>query len=209
MKGLLVVGGLCPSARTLVCCRADADIAAAADSGIESAIKAGIEPDIVLGDMDSLSDRGLLNGFPAERKHILPTDKDETDTEYGLRLLQEMGCTQVVIAGGGGGRMDHALAIAMLFERENPPWRWITEKEDICLVEGDMELPGRIGGIVSLFPIGAAAEGLHSEGLKWPLDGLVFRRGYGGISNLITGDKVRIRVGKGRLLMIKNYIEES
>jgi thiamine pyrophosphokinase len=209
MKGLLVVGGLCPSARTLVRCRADADIAAAADSGIESAIKAGIEPDIVLGDMDSLSDRGLLNGFPAERKHLLSTDKDETDTEYGLRLLQEMGCTRVVIAGGGGGRMDHALAIAMLFERENPPWRWITEKEDICLVEGDMELPGRIGGIVSLFPIGAAAEGLHSEGLKWPLDGLVFRRGYGGISNLITGDKVRIRVGRGRLLMIKNYIEES
>ncbi len=208
MKGLLIVGGLCPSARTLVRCRADADIIAAADSGIESAIKAGIEPDIVLGDMDSLVDRGLLNGFPAERKRILPTDKDETDTEYGLRLLQEMGCTYVVIAGGGGGRMDHALAIAMLFERENPPGRWITEKEDISLVEGEMELPGRIGGIVSLFPIGAAAEGLHSEGLKWPLDGLAFRRGYGGISNLIIGDKVRIRVGKGRLLMIKNYIEE-
>jgi thiamine pyrophosphokinase len=209
MKGLLVVGGLCPSSRTLARCRADADIAAAADSGIESAIKAGLDPDFVLGDMDSLSDRGLLDGFPAERKRILPTDKDETDTEYGLRVLQEMGCTEVVIAGGGGGRMDHALAIAMLFEREKPPRRWLTEKEDICLVEGEMEFSGRIGGILSLFPIGAVAEDMRSEGLKWPLDGLTFRRGYGGISNLITGNRVRIRVGKGRLLMIKNFIEES
>jgi thiamine pyrophosphokinase len=208
MKGLLIVGGLGPQAPILRRLRADADIVVAADSGLTSAIEAGFEPDFVVGDMDSLPDKGLLERFTSERKHVLPVDKDETDTEYGVRTLQEMGCTEVVIAGGGGGRFDHALAIALLFERVNPPRRWITEKEDIHLIDGDVEFSGRRGAVLSFFPIGGTAGQLHSEGLKWPLDGLEFRRGYGGISNRITGAVVRIRVGKGKLLMIKTYDEE-
>jgi thiamine pyrophosphokinase len=208
VKGLLIIGGLGPSPRILKECGAGADIVMAADSGLESAVQAGIEPDLVVGDMDSISDARLLEGIPEQRKHILPVDKDETDTEYGLRVLRDMGCTEVVIAGGGGGRLDHALGIAMLFERGDPPRRWVTEKEDVRLVEGEMEFGGREGGTVSLFPIGAAAEDMHSEGLKWPLDGLRFARGYAGISNLVTSDRVLIRVGKGKLLMIAMYDEE-
>jgi thiamine pyrophosphokinase len=208
VKGLLVVGGYGPPTRVLAHCGADADIVIAADSGLESAMAAGIDPDLVVGDMDSLSVSALLNRFAAERKRILPADKDETDTEFGFRTLQDMGCTEIVIAGGGGGRIDHMLAIAMLFERDNHPRRWITEKEDILFIEGTMEFIGRIGETLSLFPIGAVADAMHSEGLKWPLDGLKFRRGYGGISNLIVRDKVTIGVGKGKLLMIKAFDEE-
>ncbi len=209
MTGLLIIGGAGPGKEILADCRGVADVVAAADSGLESALRAGITPDYVVGDMDSLSDPRLLDRFPKEKKRILPADKDLTDTEYGLGFLQEMGCTDVVIAGGGGGRFDHALAIAMLFERERPPRRWITEKEDIRLIDGELEFSGRRGDILSLFPVGGTAADMSSEGLRWPLDGLRFERGYGGISNRITGEKVKIRIGKGKLLMVLHATESS
>jgi thiamine pyrophosphokinase len=70
-------------------------------------------------------------------------------------------------------------------------------------VEGEALLAGCLGLRVSFFPLGAEAGGLSSEGLKWPLDGLEWPRGRGGVSNLITADPARVRVRRGSLLMIR------
>ncbi len=72
----------------------------------------------------------------------------------------------------------------MLFERERPPRRWVTDQEDIRLVDRPCAIDDWQGSTVSLLPLGAEVSGMHSEGLAWPLDGLVFRRGFCGISNV-------------------------
>src|SRR4030042_581619 len=99
------------------------------------------------------------------------------------------------LAGGGGGRLDPLLAVAGLFQRKSPPLAWYTALERIERVDGEAELSGCLGRRVSFFPLGQAAGGLSSEGLKWPLDGLEWARGQGGISNLVTSDPAR---GRGR-----------
>lgn len=203
MKGLLIIGGRGPNREVFADCSNDIAIVVAADSGLQTALGLGVEPDLVVGDMDSLESLDLLERFPAGRKLLFPTDKDETDTEIGLRILWERGCTEVVIVGGGGGRLDHLLAIASLFERDPAPQRWLTEKEDVRLVEGEAEYRGWKGSTVSLFPVGGEASGLSSDGLKWPLDGLVFRRGYPGVSNLVTTQRLRVTVRHGRLLLVR------
>jgi thiamine pyrophosphokinase len=203
LKGLLIIGGAGPGADVFARCLDGADVVIAADSGYDAAVGLGVEPDLVVGDMDSVRDKRGLDGIPRERRVVYPEDKDETDTEIGLRLLQEKGCTDVVIAGGGGGRIDHLLAIAMLFERERPPSRWVTDREEILLVDGEMEFHAVVGSTISFFPIGAEAAELGSEGLRWPLNGLVLRRGYAGISNRAVLDTVRVRAGRGKLLMVK------
>jgi thiamine pyrophosphokinase len=201
-RGLLVIGGTGPSARTLSECARDAEFIVAADSGLDSCVAAGIVPDLVVGDMDSLSDPALLRPFPPARVMVFPRDKDETDTEIGLRILLERGWGHVTIAGGAGGRIDHLLGVAALFEREPAPARWITDVEDITLVTGEAEFHGWAGSTVSVFPVGERAASLRSEGLKWPLDGLEFRRGFGGISNVATSDRVLVGVGIGKLLVV-------
>ncbi len=203
MRGLLIVGGEAPNAALVGECRASVDVVAAADAGLERAFALGMTPDLFVGDVDSLADLGLLERLPPERKMLFPRDKDETDTEIGLRVLQERGCTDVVIAGGGGGRLDHLLSIAMLFEREKPPCRWITAHEDVYHVNDEADFEGWRGSTISVFPVGGPASRMSSEGLKWPLDGLVFTRGWAGVSNVATADRVRIRVGGGRLLVIR------
>jgi len=203
-RGLLVVGGAGPGRQLLADYARGMDVIVAADSGLEAALAAGITPAFVVGDMDSLSDCALLDQFPPERVVRFSPDKDETDTEIGMRTLRERGCGDITIAGGAGGRIDHLLAIAALFERDAPPRRWLTDREDIRLVEGAADFAGWEGATVSVFPLGARASDMHSEGLHWPLDGLEFRRGYGGISNRVTAERVRISVGIGKLLVVRS-----
>jgi len=207
-RGLLVIGGTGLSPRILQECFGEAEFIVAADSGLDSCAAAGVVPDLVVGDMDSLSDPALLKRFPPDRVMVFPRDKDETDTEIGMRILLERGWRHVTIAGGAGGRIDHLLGIAALFEREPAPARWITEGEDITLVTGEAEFHGWAGSTVSIFPVGERAAALRSEGLKWPLDGLEFRRGFGGISNVATADRVLVGVGIGKLLVVHSFPRE-
>jgi thiamine pyrophosphokinase len=203
--GLLVIGGDGPPPGMLARMAAAAGFIVAADSGLDGCIAAGVVPDLVVGDMDSLSDPSLLAGFTDDRVLVFPRDKDETDTEIGLRLLGERGFGPVTIAGGAGGRMDHLLGVAALFEREVPPVRWVTGSEEVLLVSTEGVFEGWSGSTVSVFPVGQRAAELHSEGLKWPLDGLEFRRGFGGISNVAVADRVLIRVGFGKLLVVHSF----
>ena len=199
-----MIGGDGPSAELLRAAARAVDVVAAADSGLVPVLDAGLVPDLVVGDMDSLPDRSLLDRVPAERVRIFPTDKDETDTEIGMRFLAEDGCTEITIAGGGGGRIDHLFGVAQLFERAAPPVRWMTANADIYLVGRSAEFSGWVGSTVSVFPVGARCARMKSEGLRWPLDGLEFRRGFGGISNVVTGTPLRISVGTGRLLVVRS-----
>jgi thiamine pyrophosphokinase len=207
-RALLLIGGAGPPRDALVACARDAEMIVAADAGLKAAIDAGLVPDLVVGDMDSLPDRSLLDRVAADRIHVFPTDKDETDTELGMRMARERGCTDITIAGGGGGRLDHLLGIAALFERAEPPRRWLTDCEDVLLVDGVAEFEARIGGTISVFPVGASASRMHSEGLAWPLDGLVFPRGHAGISNRALTARVRIEVGIGALLVVRLIRED-
>ncbi|HEY9592929.1 MAG TPA: thiamine diphosphokinase, partial [Spirochaetia bacterium] len=179
-RGLLVIGGDGPSPAALAKCARDSDIVIAADSGFDACRAAGVEPLLVVGDMDSLSDRRLLDALPRDRVMIFPRDKDETDTEIGVRILRERGCAHLTIAGGGGGRLDHLLGVVALFERPEPPSRWLTTSEEILLVEGEAVIDGCAGATISVFPVGAGVSGMRSEGLHWPLDGLTFARGWAG-----------------------------
>lgn len=203
MKGVLFVGGAGPDPAAVADDLAEAVIVAAADEGLVRALALSVVPDLVLGDFDSLADLSLLERFPADRILRFPTDKDETDAEIGMRLLAARGCEDVTIAGGGGGRLDHLLALALLFERDRPPRRWVTDREDVRLVEGEACFDGWRGSTVSVFPLGAGASDLYSEGLRWPLGGLSFARGWAGISNVADGDRVRVGAGRGRILVVR------
>jgi len=202
-QGLLLLGGEGPRRAQLEAALRGAELVVAADSGFDLALRLGILPDLLVGDLDSVAASPELAAFPRERVRRFPRDKDETDAELGLRLFAERGFDRVVLAGGGGGRLDHLLAVVALFERDRPPAAWYTARERVERVDGEAVLAGCRGLRVSLFPLGGPAGGLSSEGLKWPLDGLEWPRGYGGVSNLVTNDCARVRVRRGSLLLIR------
>jgi len=175
----------------------------AADSGAILAINAGIKPDYITGDLDSI-DSSLLETFPAGSVIHSERGQDFTDTELALELLREKNCSEIRIAGGGGGRLDHLLAIRALFDREDCPARWVTAAEDVrCLNQGEkLELNLPKDTQVSVFPAGEGQREIQSSGLKWPLDNVKWDRGSFGISNRTTADFFTVRVVRGRFLII-------
>ncbi|MDR0388925.1 MAG: thiamine diphosphokinase [Spirochaetaceae bacterium] len=206
MRGIAFIGGEGPSPEI---CRAlvkDAGLIAAADSGLIAAEEAGLCPAWITGDMDSLDNPARLEKYPAARVIRHPHDKDYTDTELVLKLLWDQGCDEVWLIGGGGGRLDHLLAIRGLFERENPPARWISAREDcFCLDYSGAavrEFTREPKARVSVFPLGNGPWEISSRGLKWPLDPVSWNRGFAGISNEAVSGGFSVSVRSGRFLLI-------
>jgi thiamine pyrophosphokinase len=204
MRGILFTGGEGPEPEQCRRLAAGPALIVAADSGLAAVEKAGIRPDWIIGDMDSLDDLRRLEGYPPERIKTYPRDKDDTDTELGFSLLREQGCDEIWILGGGGGRADHLFAIRSLFEREHAPARWITAGEDIYCLTGPGELAFSLqaGGLLSVFPLGTGPWEAQSRGLKWPLGGLRWNRGFFGLSNEAETGEVSLRAMAGRFMII-------
>lgn len=207
MKALIFTGGEGPDAVFARRLAAAADIIIAADSGLVAARTAGILPDLAVGDFDSLQDRGALGVLPPESILEYPVDKDDTDTELAVSVASEKGADWIAIAGGGGGRLDHLLGVFNLFSRglRLAPREWHTAAESVYAINAgeNAQFDVRPGDIISVFPTGGeGAAGMDSEGLKWPLRGLVWGKGFFGISNVAVDRRVTISAGRGSLVAI-------
>ncbi|PKL06393.1 MAG: thiamine diphosphokinase [Spirochaetae bacterium HGW-Spirochaetae-9] len=205
MEALVITGGQCPPPEFLKRLAAHATLVIAADSGLDAARGAGIQPDVVVGDFDSLNDLAGLDSIPQENILTFPREKDDTDTEIAIQTAWNKGFDYVVLAGGGGGRLDHLLAVWALFARERTPQEWHTGSDSVYLLEKGKSAAFKVspGVMVSVFPAGCeGSKGMSSSGLKWPLNSLTWDEGRYGISNESTGGEVHISAGSSSLLII-------
>jgi thiamine pyrophosphokinase len=204
VKALVITGGEGPAISPLRRLAEVADLILAADSGLDLCRSADIVPDLIAGDFDSLADKASLMLY--EKEHILQysIDKDVTDTEIALDLAWERGADKVVLAGGGGGRLDHLIGLISLFGRRRSPDEWHTAAESVYrLKRGEVGAfsPGE-GATVSVFALFEKSEGMSSQGLKWPLKGLSWKSGEFGVSNVATKDRIEVRAGSADLLVV-------
>ncbi len=202
--GLLFIGGEYPPQHIIDAFLSRASLIVAADSGYDYLRSRGVGCDLVTGDMDSTEYGEEIAALEEHRVIRFQRDKDETDTEIGLRALRERNVDYPVIVGGGGGRLDHLLALATLFDRELRPREWLSRGARAISVEERLTLSGLEGHTVSLFPAGTGPCTITSEGLKWPLDALTWYRSRGdaGISNLIVGDPLVLEPQTGRGILV-------
>lgn len=205
MKGVVFIGGESP--RPDICRKLaqDAYIIIAADSGLIAAEAAGIKPNWIIGDMDSLEDKDLLEKYPPDIILQYPVDKDLTDTELACEFLFNKNCNKITLIGGGGGRLAHIMALLAMFERELCPVRWRTANEDIFLLKEAGKFNVDSGTMISIFPAGQGPWNVTSKNLKWKLDDLVWSRGYFGISNTALKKNISIDVIQGAFLLIIEY----
>ena len=99
---------------------ADCDIIGI-DRGAYLAIREGVEPLCAIGDFDSVNAQELEVIKAHCPLEILPTHKDETDSEKGVYYALEQGYRHIILYGGLGGRMDHTLAnLYLIMHRDIP-----------------------------------------------------------------------------------------
>ena len=85
MRALVFANGTCPNRQVARQLAAEANLIVCANGGTHHALSLGVRPDVVIGDLDSLTDearRDLERHGAAICPH--PVRKDQTDLELAL-----------------------------------------------------------------------------------------------------------------------------
>ncbi len=203
-----VVAGSSLTAELNTAALASVDLLVAVDGGADALARVGLVPALLVGDLDSISvrTREALETRGVE-VHLLPTAKDETDTEAALRLVVARGGDDITVYGAlGGPRLDHLVGNLLLL---SSPWlagarvRMVDDWHEAFLVGGDTTLAGERGDTVSLLPLTPQVDDVWTEGLLYPLDHEpLSQSATRGVSNAMTGEVARVTHGDGVLLLI-------
>ena len=200
MKVLIVLGGDAPGVELLKSCVQEADFSIAADRGLEAFDAAGLEPDMLIGDMDSVSPDVLARYESRLSEDRLNCIKNDTDCEYALNLAISRGATEIVLLGALGGRLDHALANLMMVVRAARSGVWAEIRAEgvrIVRVNGSYTLAGARGSTISLLPLGTA-RGVSIRGCYYLIDDYTLESDSSrGMSNVVTADEAVITVREG------------
>ena len=205
-KWALIVAGGNPVKPELIARLGAPSWIVAADSGLDQTYRLGLSPDLVVGDMDSVSPEALHRaqaGGVAIERH--PIAKDATDLELAIDAATNAGFERATIIGGTGGRMAHTLANAMVLLKERSiGLDWRTSRATIAAIRsGESRTFGVDDGpLLSVLAIGGPASCV-STGLRWPLDQTPLIAGSTrGISNEIAEETATVSVSSGQVLTI-------
>lgn len=189
----------------------------AADSGYNTALSLGYTPDLLVGDMDSVSSLSVLESMSKDRIKIWPRDKDYTDTEIALMEATKHNPDYLTLVGGDGGRLDHLFAIQKLFQTPLAPTYWIGKEQTTFFLSAksthsrlQIDRERMAANQISVFhvPEKRGEYEIESQGLEWPLEKVQWNKGEYSLSNRITTKyleeqkKALIQVSKGSFICI-------
>ena len=181
----------------------------AADSGLTVASALGLAVDHLVGDLDSVDPAAVeaaeAGGTTVDRQ---PAEKNATDLELALDAALTRGARQVAVVDAGGDRLDHLLANVLLLASAAFAG---TAIEGFCGTarvavarggEDTQTITGEPGSLVTLLPVGGAARGIVTDGLRGEeLEPGTTR----GVSNELLGDRGSVRLSDGTLLVVQPF----
>lgn len=184
----------------------------AADGGARHLLALGLQPDVVVGDMDSLSaqEREELAKMGAKLR-TFPAEKNQTDLELALVEAQEAGATQVTVLAALGRRWDHSLANILLATQTQfaeMAIEFLHGEQRLFLIRDEASITAEPGTRLSLIPLGGDAIGVQTTGVTYPLDAEDLPFGSSrGVSNQFETDRVEVKLREGMLLCILSPAE--
>lgn len=191
----------------------DYDFIVCADGAGNILYKWKIAPDIIIGDLDSITDKAL-NYFESINVKVekFSPEKDYTDSQLGLLKIKELGYKTVDIFGGFGNRVDHSLGnIGLIYwgNKEEIEVRLIDENNCLAALKvGKIQISKKENAVFSILAHFENLEGLSIENAKYTLNNFFLAKGEPrGVSNEFLDDAVVITLKKGfGLLCVSNKI---
>ncbi len=207
-RAIIFLNGQIPDLPTAMKVVQPGDWLVAVDGGLNNMYRLGFQPNVVIGDMDSVSADDVLQLTSAGVRLIrYPKDKDETDFELALSLvIEKEGFRTVRVVGALGGRIDQTLgnlALLALPMLEHCDVRLDDGCEEVFLIRSRMLIEGKPGDTVSLIPMFGVVHGIVTEGLQYPLRReALFPERTRGISNVMLGHWASVQIEQGLLLCV-------
>lgn len=180
-----------------------------ADGGTLHALSLNLTPNLIVGDLDSLSadvETTMMERGVEIIRH--PARKNRTDLELALSIAIERGATEILLLTALGGRLDQQLANILLLTR--PEWHPVRfsladGRQRAWLLTGpdDLTLAGKADDTLSILPFSTTISGLDLDGVEWPLTNQTVALGSTlTISNKFLGNQAYVRLREGMAFVV-------
>lgn len=188
------------------------DFVIAVDGGYAWCKKMQIVPDLIVGDLDSLTcemreeiEAAALSD--PEKLLRLPCEKDDTDMLFALKHGLAKGFLDFVLYGALGGRLEHTIAniqCLQFLKAQGASGIILDRKVSVFILQNEtICFPKEKEGFFSLFALQKQVLGVTIKGMKYPLNDAVVTEDFPiGISNEFVGEASRVTVRNGTLLVI-------
>ena len=188
----------------------EVDFLICADGGANHAALSGRLPNLLIGDLDSITPENLKQcenaGCVIKR---FPCEKDETDLELALIDAEEqarlVGERDIWLYGATGKRIDHLMgnmALMLAYARKGYRIHLVDPEHEIWILQGQECIRRSLGQEISLIALSEKAV-VTTEGLYYPLQqGVLLQDSPRGISNVFVGEEAVIQVHSGWVLVV-------
>lgn len=207
MKGLIISNGEISDLNLLKSVAMNVDFIICADGGTNHITKINVKPDLVIGDLDSISDDSL-ELIKREKIKIqrYNTHKDATDTELAIEYLIEKGFDEIIFMGVTGSRIDHTLANILILDKllkKGFNGVIIDKKNKVYITDNEMYVSREEGTFISVIPITYNGAIVTLKGFEYETDKVEFEFSSTlGVSNRVVEKSGYIKVENGTCLVI-------
>lgn len=176
-----------------------------ADGGANSALKMNLLPDIIIGDLDSIS-FATMQKFKSLSKIIQLKRQNDTDVEKCLKYVIKNNFSDVLLTGVTGNRLDHTfcnIGIVKKFSSEIGI-SLVAENSYLKSYSEETILSAQPGETISLYGLDRKTK-ITSSGLKYSLNKTALPFGEKeSTSNVATGDSVKLKIEGDSIFVIRD-----
>ncbi|MDR0294602.1 MAG: thiamine diphosphokinase [Prevotellaceae bacterium] len=183
-------------AATIVCC----------DGACNKLLQHGFTPHHIVGDMDSISP--LLQQRFAAILHHFP-DQETNDLTKAVKFCIAKGCEAVDIVGATGCREDHSIGnISLLADyAADIRVKMISDTGIFTPLLSSAALDSFPEQKVSIFCL-TPAICIISQGLKYPLNEVIFDSWWKGTLNKATGHRIDLQFNFGKIIVYQSFYDK-
>ena len=185
------------------------DLVIAADGGYAKLQAVGIHPDLVIGDMDTLSEK-MQARYSSLIVKVEEQEHNDQTKAFRWALENIKGISQIYILGATGEREDHTIGnISLLMEYARTydldamciTLEMVSDHSTIFAITDTYEMECGEGRKVSIFSPDNSLR-IKSEGLEWPTDGVVFDNWWKATLNKAVDDTVKLEFSHPSMALI-------
>ncbi len=203
MKNVLIsIGGDCNS--NISNKNLDFEQIIAVDSGIKHIYNLSLEPNMLVGDLDSISNEDYQKVLDTNINiESYQENKEHTDFELSLNKIENPHDKNIFIIGGEGGDIDHMLSIFFIISYKDfyKNITWLYDRQTI-LFKNNISLEINTDMNFSLIPL-SDLKSLNIKGAKWELENEDIESGHSRtLRNRTEGELLNISCKEGKFAFI-------
>ena len=199
---LIVANGEFPSHSIPLETLVKANSIIACDGAADTLLDRGYIPDIIIGDLDSISDD---NKNKYKDNVIEIQDQSQNDFRKALNYAREQNISNISIIGASGKREDHMIGnIFSLLDYKDLNIKLFTDTGFFSCIHKDQTIVSYKGQQVSIFSVDSTIK-ITSTNLKYNFNNSVLSDIFIGTLNESTSGDFKLKISHGNLLIFQSY----